>query len=240
MITGATVAVALVAVRDAVGAAGGILTVVTLFPLVFLPYIVAAGVLIRLLVERFGGDRLRSLPSRALTRRGLFLAGVLLVATVGGSVLAVAVAAPAVPPADWPADRQLSYLERSDQRDRETGAMVDRSRDYRRAERVLSLIAAERVEGPDELFDAAVVLQHGTCPAHFELAYRLAVAANDSAEVDASEWVRLTYDRWQVSLGEPQRYGTQSGTFPVDTECHPPIPTGLNASAVVTTPASIG
>ncbi|MFC7070129.1 hypothetical protein ACFQL9_10800 [Halobaculum lipolyticum] len=96
------------------------------------------------------------------------------------------------------------------------------------------------MDGSDEWIDAAVVLQHGTCPEHFELASRLAVAAIDSTEMDASEWVRLSYDRWQVSLGEPQRYGTQSGTVPVNAECHLPIPTSINASEVVTTSGSMG
>jgi hypothetical protein len=232
-VAGGAVVATLVVVRYAFGTAAGVLTILAVFALVFLPYVVAGGVVARLLVGRFGGGRLRGLPAHPLTRRGLFLAGVLLVATVGGSVLAVAAAPPAVPPDDWPAERQLAYLERTDQRDRETGAVADRSRDYRRAERVLSLLAAGRADAPDEWLDAAVVLHHGTCPEHFELAHRLAVAANDSAELDATDWVHLTYDRWQVSMGQPQRYGTQSGTRPVGTECHPPIPAGLNASEVV-------
>ena len=232
-VAGGAIAVALVAVRYAFETIAGVLTIVVVFALVFLPYVVAAGVVVRLLIGRFGGDRLRSLPTHPLTRRGLFVAAVLVVATVGGSVLAVAAAPPAVPPDDWPAERQLAYLERTDQRDRETGALVDRSRDYRRAERVLSLLAAGRADTPDEWLDAAVVLHHGNCPEHFELAHQLAVAANDSAELDATKWVHLTYDRWQVSMGQPQRYGTQSGTRPVDRECHPPMPAGLNASEVV-------
>jgi hypothetical protein len=230
-VAGGALAVALVAVRYVFGTTAGVLTVVALFALVFLPYAVAVGVVGRVLAGRFGGDRLRGLPTHPLTRRGLFVAGVLLVATVGGSVLAVAAAPPAVPPADWPADRQLDYLERTDQRDRETGALADRSRDYRRAERVLSLLAAGRADGPDEWLNAAVVLHHGTCPAHFEVAHRLALAANESAELDATRWVHLTYDRWQVSTGEPQRYGTQTGTRPVDAECHPTVPVALDPSS---------
>jgi hypothetical protein len=228
-IVGGVSAVALVAVRYVSGTAGGVLTIVALFAIVLLPYVVAAGALAQLLAGRFGGDRLRGLPTHPLTRRGLFVASVFLVATVGGSVLAVVAALPAVPPEDWPADQQLSYLERTDQRDRETGAVVDRSRDYRRAERVLSLLT--KTDTPEEWLDAAIVLQHGTCPEHFELANRLAVAANESAEVNATGWVRLTYDRWQVSIGEPQRYRTQTGTRPVNAACHPPVPAGLNVSA---------
>lgn len=230
-IGGFTTVVALVAMRYVFGTAGGILTIVALFAIVFLPYVVAASILARLLVSRFGGDRLGDLPTHHLTRAGVFVAGVFVVAIVGGSVLAVGAAPPAVPAEDWPADRQLNYLEWTDQRDRETGAVIDRRRDYRRAERVLSLLTAGKADSPEEWLDAAVVLHHGTCPAHFELANRLAVAANESAAVTATDWVRLTYDRWQVSMGEPQRYGTQTGTRPVNAACHPPVPAELNVSA---------
>ena len=237
-IAGGALTVALVAVRYVFGTAAGVITVVALFAIVFLPYAVTAGVVTRLLVGRFGGGRLRGLPGHSLTHRGLFVVGVLLVATVGGSVLAVAAAPPAVPPEEWPADRQLAYLERTDQGDRETGAVADRSRDYRRAERVLSLLAAGRVDAPGEWLDAAVVLQHGNCPAHFEVAHRLALAANGSADLDVTRWVHLTYDRWQVSMGEPQRYGTQIGTRPVDAECHPPVPAGLEPESPLPTVVS--
>jgi hypothetical protein len=230
-IGGFTTVVALVAMRYVFGTAGGILTIMALFAIVFLPYVVAASILARLLVSRFGGDRLGDLPTHHLTRAGVFVAGVFVVAIVGGSVLAVGAAAPAVPAEDWPADRQLNYLEQTDQRDRETGAVIDRRRDYRRAERVLSLLTAGKADSPEEWLDAAIVLHHGTCPEHFELANRLAVAANESATVTATDWVRLTYDRWQVSMGEPQRYSTQTGTRPVNAACHPPVPAKLNVSA---------
>jgi hypothetical protein len=80
--------VALVAVRYAFGTAAGVLTVVALFAFVFLPHVVAVGVVGRGLAGRFGGDRLHGLPTHPLARRGLFVAGALLVATVVGSVLA--------------------------------------------------------------------------------------------------------------------------------------------------------
>ena len=230
-IGGCATAVALVAMRYVFGTVAGVLTIMALFAIVFLPYVVAASILGRLLVSRFGGDRLGDLPTHHLTHAGVFVAGVFLVAIVGGSVFAVVAAPPAVPAEDWPVDQQLNYLERTDQRDRETGAVIDRRRDYRRAERVLSLLTAKKADAPEEWLDAAIVLHHGTCPEHFELANRLAVAANESAAVTATGWVRLTYDRWQVSMGEPQRYSTQTGTRPVNAACYPPVPAELNVSA---------
>mgnify|MGYP006426806877 CR=1 FL=1 len=229
-VAGGMFSVTLVAIRYTFAPAAGILTIVAVLAFVFLPYAVGVGAVVRLLARRFGGDRSRSLPDHPITRRGLFVAGVFLIATVGGSVLAVATAPPAVPPEDWPVDQQFDYLERTDQHDRETGAVADRSRDFRRADRVLSLLAAGRADAPEEWLDAAVVLHHGTCPAHFELAHGLALAANESGKVSATEWVYLTYDRWQVSIGESQRYGTQTGTRSVDAACHPPVPSGLDPS----------
>jgi hypothetical protein len=205
-------------------------SVVVVFALVFLPYVVAFGVLGRLVVVRLPLPRVTRLPGHPVTIRGLLVAGLLLTGTVGGSVVAVAAAPPAVPPADWSADRQLDYLERTDQRDRQTGAMVDRSRDYRRAERVLDLLQAGRADSPEGWLGAAIVLQHGSCADHFEIAHRLATAANASSDIDATRWVHVTYDRWQVATGTEQRYGTQIGTRRADEACHPPIPAGLDAS----------
>jgi hypothetical protein len=223
--------VAVVGVRYVAPSVGGLLSVPVVFAVVFLPFVVLAAVLVRLVVVRLGSARLARLPGHPVAARALLVVGVVLVATTGGALLAVATAPPAVPPADWSADRQLSYLERTDQADRRTGAFVDGSRDYRRAGRVLALLAADRVEKADGRLDAAVVLQHGNCPEHFELAHRLATTA-DAAGVDgADRWSRLTYDRWQLSLGNDQRYGTQTGGPAVDAACAPPIPADLNVSA---------
>jgi hypothetical protein len=230
-VAAAALLVALVGVRYVAPSVGGLLSIPVVFALVLLPVVVLAAVLLRLVVVRLGSARLARLPGHPVTVRALLVVGVVLVATVGGALLAVATAPSAVPPADWSADRQLAYLERTDQADRRTGAFVDGSRDYRRAERVLALLAADRVDSPAAGFDAAVVLQHGNCPEHFELAHRLATAA-DAAGVDgADRWTRLTYDRWQLSLGNDQRYATQTGSPQVDADCAPPVPAGLNVSA---------
>lgn len=222
--------VTLLASRFVLGAVTGVYSVVVVFTLVFLPYAVALGVLVRLLVVRVPHPRLRSLPRHPATVRGLLLAGIVLTGTIGGSVVAVATAPPALPPDDWSADRQLDYLERTDQDDRHTGALVDRSRDYRRAERVLELLQAGRADSPDDWLSAAIVLQHGSCADHFELAHRLATAANESPDIEATHWVYVTYDRWQVAMGNEQRYGTQTGTRRAGEACYPPIPAGLDVS----------
>ena len=222
------VLVMLVGSRFVLGSVTGLYSVIAVFGLVLLPYLVAAGVVLRLIAVRLPFSWLRRAPSHPATVRALLIAGALLTGTIGGSVVAVAAAPPAVPPTDWSADRQFAYLERTDQADRRTGAMVDRSRDYRRAERVLELLRAGRAESPDDWLSAAIVLQHGTCAGHFEIAHRLAAAANDSEEIEATGWVRVTYDRWQVAAGNEQRYGTQTGLRTAGRECHPPVPETIN------------
>lgn len=216
--------------RYAFDSATGVYSLASVFSLVFLPYAVAAGVVARLVLVRLPVARIARIPDRHGSVGALLVVGVLLVGTIGGGIAAVATAPPAVPPADWSADRQLTYLERTDQGDRQTGAMVDRSRDYRRAERVLDLLHAGQAGSPEDWLNAAVVLQHGSCAAHFEIAYHLTTAANESSDVNATRWVHLTYDRWQVAMGNDQRYGTQTGTRRAGEACYPPVPEGLDVS----------
>jgi hypothetical protein len=219
------------AARLLLPAVGGLLTVLVVFAVVLLPVVVSGCAFLRLVIVRLPSRRLAALPRRPETTRFLFVVCVLLLSTTGGSVVATVTAPPPVPPVDWAVDRQLAYLEDSDQSDRRTGAFVDSRRDYQRAERVLMLLSADRVDRPADALDAAVVLHHGTCPAHFELAHRLATIADDGGIENADQWVRLTYDRWQLSLGNPQQYGTQTGSPSVSTVCAPPIPSELNVSA---------
>lgn len=228
-ITG-VVLVVLVGSRFVLGSVTGIYSVVAVFGLVLLPYVVAAGVVLRLVAVRLPFSWVRRAPNHPVTICVLFIVGLLLTGTIGGAVVAVAAAPPAVPPTDWSADRQFDYLEDIDQADRRTGALVDRSRDYRRAERALELLRAERAAAPDDWLSAAIVLQHGTCADHFEIAHRLASAANDSGKIEATRWVHVTYDRWQVASGNEQRYGTQTGIRTAGRACHPPVPETIDVA----------
>jgi hypothetical protein len=225
---GAAALLALVAVRSAVPVAAGLLTVIVVFAIVLLPVVVLTAVTARIVVVRLPWKRIAEIPDRRGTIGVAFLCGVLLLATVGGSVVAAAAAPPAVPPADWVAERQLAYLERTDQADRRTGAFVDGRRDYRRATRVLALLTADRVNTPAAALDAAVVLQHGTCPEHFEIGHRLATTAAAAGVEGADRWARLTHDRWQRSLGNPQEHGTQVGSASAGGACAPVVPSALD------------
>lgn len=58
------------------------------------------------------------------------------------------------------------------------------------------------------------MFQHGNCPQHYQLAHLLAGQAL-ARGAPASDTLPLgwlfaaTFDRWQLSLGRPQAYGTQ-------------------------------
>lgn len=58
-------------------------------------------------------------------------------------------------------------------------------------------------------YHAAMILQHGTCPSDFEAATKLFETAAATDIADAAALSRAAHDRWQPSLGQPQRYGTQ-------------------------------
>jgi hypothetical protein len=60
---------------------------------------------------------------------------------------------------------------------------------------------------------AALILQHGEETKYYEMAHKLAQGAFDKGYKEA-EWLsKATYDRWQMSMGKPQKYGTQLFNF---------------------------
>jgi hypothetical protein len=105
---------------------------------------------------------------------------------------------------------------KTDQRDRFTLRWLNTSRDDARIARVLEIHRAESDWTPEEMLDAAMVLQHGHDSSHYRIAHELASAACGRG-VSTREWpqssaewlVKATYDRWMLSIGKPQVYGTQ-------------------------------
>jgi hypothetical protein len=142
--------------------------------------------------------------------------GALLAAT---TLLAAAnVAHPPVPlpaPGALPPGEELRALHAADQADRATGRFVlDASRDAARLARVEALDRAGHVATPADRFHAALVLQHGRCPRHFRRAFELANDAARAGVPGADGLRRAAYDRWMLSEGRPQRYGTQVAVSP--------------------------
>jgi hypothetical protein len=149
-------------------------------------------------------------------RAPVHVAGGAAMALAGGSVALIvsalpALLTPALPNLSASAEAQLRHLAATDQADRRGAAMLlDGSRDRRRLARVLELDATGDIREPRAAADAALVLLHGRCPEHFQRAAQLfAMAA--SADVDgADEGHRASTDRYLLSVGLPQQYGTQS------------------------------
>jgi hypothetical protein len=82
-------------------------------------------------------------------------------------------------------------------------------RDQERRREVLDLITRGEVNTQNDLYRGAVIFLHGAEPKDFLVAHRLAVMAaiNDHRP---SRWlVAASLDRFLMSLGLPQTYGTQ-------------------------------
>jgi hypothetical protein len=115
-------------------------------------------------------------------------------------------------------DAELHALYLADQEDRKPGpGGIDwgavAARDRERLHRVREIVAARADElAPDDLYHAAMVLQHGEARADFALAHELARrAAERDADHPHARWLAAAaLDRALVAAGEPQRYGTQS------------------------------
>jgi hypothetical protein len=119
-------------------------------------------------------------------------------------------ALPAVLSPDVPPRQQLGHMRLTDQRDRLTGLMLlDAGRDSARLGRVLELDRQGAIAGAESSLDAALILLHGTCPAHFRRALELASVAAKSGMSEAAQLVRAAEDRWLLSIGREQRHGTQ-------------------------------
>ncbi|GAB4581893.1 MAG: hypothetical protein Fur0022_46450 [Anaerolineales bacterium] len=81
-------------------------------------------------------------------------------------------------------------------------------RDQERIQRVVEILAQDEILTPENLYQAATILQHGTESEQYERAYILAKQANEMGY--ENELWKAAYDRWMLSLGKPQVYGTQS------------------------------
>ena len=106
---------------------------------------------------------------------------------------------------------EMKAMYQEDQADRRDGTMHPQimARDRTRLVRVLELIAEGTPFSPVDRYRAAMVLQHGHLPEHYDLAHRLARNAAEN-DIEESRWLTAsTLDRWCMSREEPQKYGTQ-------------------------------
>lgn len=106
--------------------------------------------------------------------------------------------------------QQLAYMKQTDQNDRLAilPFFLMPERDTMRVNGVIELLTIEDDLSVEDKYNAAIVLQHGTKPEHYEMAYHLSLDANETG-YENDLWM-LAYDRWQLSIGNEQVYNTQS------------------------------
>lgn len=126
-------------------------------------------------------------------------------------------------PAPKADDPELKALMDADQKDRQnlkTAADWDRmsANDVPRRARVLAILGEGKASSGADLYNAALVLQHGEGYRDYMLAHELCLGAIARGYGDAAWLVSRTYDRMLESGGHAQRFATQkrgdaSGTF---------------------------
>jgi len=106
---------------------------------------------------------------------------------------------------------QLKYLVKTDQKDRGSlYFLFNPNRDKNRIEYVYKIINSKVTLNTLDKYNAAIILQHGSSEKDFKTAYELSKSAFDEG-LKKAEWLsKATYDRWQVSMGKPQKYNTQT------------------------------
>lgn len=81
--------------------------------------------------------------------------------------------------------------------------------DLARRLEIAPLLVAGKITRAESLYHAAMIFQHGTCPAHFKLTADLALKAVELGH-DKARWLHAAgLDRYLMNLGQPQKYGTQ-------------------------------
>lgn len=136
---------------------------------------------------------------------------------------------PPIPEHAMSTSDEIKYIHDTDQADRFTGYwLIDPGRDRIRLQRVKSLYRAGQITDPTDQYAAALVYQHGTCADEFQVAYELASAAASHGvpapvanQISIAPLTHETYDRWQLSQGKQQTYGTQLFPFPIKRPCPP-------------------
>lgn len=108
---------------------------------------------------------------------------------------------------------ELQTLVDADQKDRqnltpESIAAMQKNDPARRA-RVLEILAKGDLATAQDFYNAGLVLQHGEGVPDFELAHELCLASALLGNKEAPGLVSRTYDRWLLTTGHRQRFGTQ-------------------------------
>ena len=110
---------------------------------------------------------------------------------------------------------RVEELHLADQKDREnvysSAADVSalKERDLARRKEVSDLISRGEINTQNDLYRAAVIFLHGAEPKDFLTSHRLAVIASIQGHRAARWLCASSLDRFLMSIGLPQTYGTQ-------------------------------
>lgn len=117
-------------------------------------------------------------------------------------------------------NNRLRKFYKEDQRDRTKQLWTKNEklflrRDLARLRKVLHIIATHKLVTPGDHLHAAMILHHGSKTRHYKMAYKLAKKSADmgykkqKGEVDPLWLAAAAKDRWLMSQGKPQYFGTQ-------------------------------
>jgi hypothetical protein len=81
--------------------------------------------------------------------------------------------------------------------------------DAQRRIEVLNYLKDTKLFLASDFYRAAFIFQHGNCPEHYKLTNDLAVKAIELGHQDAKWVYAVSLDRYLISLGKPQKFGTQ-------------------------------
>lgn len=110
---------------------------------------------------------------------------------------------------------KLEELYQADQKDRERVYSSSeeikalKQRDAMRRTLVSEMVSRGEVNTPNDLYNAAVIFQHGAEPRDFLTAHRFACIASINGHRPARWLMAATLDRFLMSVGLAQTYGTQ-------------------------------
>ena len=84
-----------------------------------------------------------------------------------------------------------------------------RKKDEARRKRVLTLINEKKIKSAKDYHHAALIFQHGDTTDDYKLAHEFTRKALELGDESVRWLYAATLDRYLISMGQPQKYGTQ-------------------------------
>lgn len=86
--------------------------------------------------------------------------------------------------------------------------------DWQRLQKARRMVEAQLLSSAADYYHAAMLLQHGSTPDDFRTAQQLAHTAAELGEPRGIKLSALAEDRYLISIGMPQKYGSQFACTP--------------------------